>query len=488
MDERDTIVAIATPPGEGALAVVRMSGPGALEIAARVFRPRRRDAPGSPAAIFRSHRARLGLVVDAAGRALDEALLLPMLAPRSLTGQDTVEFFCHGGRLPARLVCEACLAAGARPAGPGEFSRRAFLSGRLSLDQAEAVADLIAAEEELAAGAALAQLRGGLRDEIAQLEAPLLGLLAELEGSLEFADEDEGPGCGGGGDDGEPLAARTARLLAEGVARIDALLAHAGSARRLRDGVQVVLAGPPNAGKSMLFNALLGEPRALVDHEPGTTRDVVSGRLSLGGCLFELHDTAGLRPAAGRVELLGMERTAAAIAAADIVLELAPLAAAAAQGGAAPAASAAAPRQDAAVIAVLTKSDLAPQAARAAGEAGYRGGAAPVITSALTREGLEELKGRLLQAAEHGRMLETARLGLLLNQRHRARLAECRQTLAELAELARPRSGGTGPGLAGEEVIASLLSAALARLGELSGRIYTEQLLGEVFARFCVGK
>lgn len=455
---QDTIVAIATPEGAGGLAVVRLSGVAAPAIAATLFRPAR------PGAALASHRARFGLLVSAAGELLDEALVLPLLAPHSYTGEDTVEFHCHGGRMPARRVLDACVAAGARPAGPGEFTRRAFMNGRLSLDQAEAVADLIHAEDELTAAAALAQLRGGLRREVGAIEAPLRDLLADLEGSVEF------------GEAGLASEVRQARIVEElraACAGLDRLLALAPAARRLRDGVRVVLAGPPNSGKSSLFNALLGRERALVDPDPGTTRDVVSATLRQGGLTFVLYDTAGLRAGGGRVESRGMALARAAMAEADIVLwlrDLSGLAPAAASGGADEEMELGV---SARLLRVGTKSDLA--GGRDGGEGGL------IATSARSGAGLEELKGALLSAADAAGAREVARAGVLLNARHQHRLMEAREPLADLLEKAEA-------GAVGEEVVAGLLGAVLARLGEISGRVFTEQVLGDIFARFCVGK
>ncbi len=452
----DTIVAIATPEGAGGLAVVRLSGIAALAIAATLFRPAR------PGAAFVSHRARFGLVVSAAGEPLDEALVLPLLAPHSYTGEDTVEFHCHGGRMPARRVLDACVAAGARPAGPGEFTRRAFMNGKLSLDQAEAVADLIHAEDELTAAAALAQLRGGLRQEVGAIEAPLRDLLADLEGSVEF---------GEAGLAHEVVPARIVGELRTACAGLDRLLALAPAARRLRDGVRVVLAGPPNSGKSSLFNALLGRERALVDPDPGTTRDVVSATLRQGGLTFVLYDTAGLREGGGRVESRGMALARAAVAEADVVLWLCDLAAPAPvdDGGD----EALALGGSAHLLRVGTKSDLA------GGPVGPGGGL--LATSARSGAGLEELKRALLSAADAAGVREVARAGVLLNARHQHRLMEARGPLADLLQQAEA-------GAVGEEVVAGILGAVLARLGEISGRVFTEQVLGDIFARFCVGK
>jgi len=448
--ERDdaTIAAVATPPGPAGLAVVRVSGARALDVGRRVTTLP--DAAWSAAA---SHRARLAEVRRPGdGEALDQVLVLPMHGPGTFTGEDAVEFFCHGGAVPASLVLEACLAAGARQAGPGEFTRRAFLNGRLSLDQAEAVADLIHAEDRLAARAALARLRGGLRAEVEAVERPLLVLLADLEGSLEFSEHEPA----------DVPPARTTAVLDEALAALDRLLADADAGRRVRDGVRTVLAGPVNAGKSTLFNTLLGRDRALVDADAGTTRDVVTARLELEGLIFRLHDTAGLRDAAGRVEAAGIARTREALADADLVLWLRAL-----DDPEAPDP----PETGAPVLILATRSDLAPRGAAPPGA---------LRISSRTGEGLDELRAAMIRAASADRMHEVARTGRALARRHRERLRDARDALAELRDL-------VAEGVS-DEVTASLLTPPLRSLGEVTGRVFSERLLGEVFSKFCVGK
>jgi tRNA modification GTPase len=476
LSEHDTIVAVATPEGRGGLAIVRLSGPRALTVARRLLSGRTLREPvrshharlatlrwPSPVAADEGHdettaaagrTARAGLAASqltAPGTPLDRALVLPLLAPASYTGEDTVEFICHGGLLPARLVTAACRAAGARAATAGEFTRRAFLNGRLSLAQAEAVADLIAAEHAAAAGAALAQLRGGLNRQLAAVEQPLRHLLADLEGALEFgADVAVGPA---------PDAVRA--VLRDAEVRVAALLALGTAGRQLRDGVQVALTGPPNAGKSSLFNALLDRPRALVDTEPGTTRDVISAPLELDGLLFLLHDTAGLHAGASGVEALGIERARQQIATADIILDLRPVGAAGQRDAGDPAVATA----TGTVVRVWTKGDL---------------GEAPdgLVTSASTGQGVGELRQWLLAEARRRGIDESLRLGIVLNQRHEDRLRSCRDVLSMLLD---------EPSV-GDEVIAGMLATVLQDLGSVSGRVFTERLLDDVFTRFCVGK
>jgi len=358
------------------------------------------------------------------------------------------------------------------------------LNGRLTLDQAEAVADLITAGSEQSARAAVAQLRGGLDAELGAVEWPLLDLLVRLEGSLEFSD-----------DDGVAVPVDEVQLtLAEAVEGIDRLLALAPAGRLLREGIHIALAGAPNAGKSSLFNRLVGDDRALVDAEPGTTRDVVAASVRRGGRLFVLHDTAGLRDEAGRVESMGIARARETAAGADLVLLLAEA------GGAWP--ELALPAVGAPpVMLVATKGDLdgaasGPCCAGASrGGDGAAGGAtaphatcagasasAPIITSAVTGAGLDELWLAIEKLADAWNLDEAVSLGVVLNERHRQRLLEGRDELSQLLAL---YDGGADPG---DEVAGTLLAATLARLGEISGRVFSEQLLDGVFRRFCVGK
>ena len=467
-----TVVARATPEGEGGLAVIRISGPDAMAIARRVFRGPGfggDEDPGGAGPVAR--RAVYGILheplmseVDEDQRleVIDEILALPLPGPRSYTGEDTVELFCHGGREVAARAVAACRAAGAEPAPPGEFTRRAFLNGRLTLDQAEAVADLIQAGSEQAARAAIAQLRGGLDAELGAVEWPLLDLLVRLEGSLEFVDDD---------DDVAAVPPKEIRLtLEEARDGIDDLLALAPAGRLLREGVHVVLAGPPNAGKSSLFNRMLGSDRALVDDEPGTTRDVVTASVRRGGRLYVLHDTAGLREDAGRVEAMGISRARETAAGADLVLMLADAAAKPDWPAPVPGTG---PAPAPAWLRVLTKVDLAPP---------VDAGADAIATSSVTGAGLDALWGAIENQVAQWRLDDAVNLGVVLNERHRHRLAECRDELTQLLAL---HAHDPAPGA---EVTGTLLASLLARLGEISGRVFSEQLLDGVFRRFCVGK
>ena len=451
--DNDTIVAVATPEGEGGLAVVRLSGPKAVSVAGRVFES---DRFGPK---IESHRAVYGILFSSSksketSYPVDQVLALPLLAPHSYTGEDTVEFFCHGGKMAARMVMAACRRAGARPAGPGEFTRRAFLNGKLSLDQAEAVADLIHAESEAAATGAIRQLLGGLDTQLSAIEKPLLDLLSRIEGSLEFVEEEET----------EVAAEEIRGTLRHAAAQVDELMAMAPAGRLLREGVHVVLAGPPNVGKSSLFNALLEEDRAIVDGEPGTTRDVISARIEHGGTMFVFHDTAGLRDDPGRVEKMGIDRTWKKVNEADLVLLL--------SGPDEPAVDPGKPFE-APVIRVKTKADLEKQ---------FEPNKDNMLSvSSVTREGLAELWSALEAAVEGFRLREAMTMGVVLNERHLHKLAVCRSDLEVLIH-------ELDTGTPGDEVVGTMLSAVLSQLGEVSGRVFTEQLLESVFRRFCVGK
>jgi len=460
MHAGSTIVALATPPGEGGLAVVRVSGPAALRVANAVF------ADGLLGPSPEDRRAVYGILKWPTsslakdmepGSPIDQVLALPLLGGRSYTGEDTVEFFCHGGRAVSRQVVAACRAAGAEPAQPGEFTRRAFLNGRLSLDQAEAVADLIHAEGSGAARAAIGQLLGRLDDQLAVLETPLLELLAKLEGSLEFVTEEEVTVT--------PEEVRD--TLAEAAERIEKLLALAPAGRLLRDGIQVALTGPVNVGKSSLFNVLLAENRAIVDGEAGTTRDVVSGRLVRAGIVLDFQDTAGLRETPGRVEQMGIDRTRRTVAEADLVLALT----AADNPEPVPVET-----EDTPVIRVLTKADLLDDAACAT-----RRQSGMIITSCLAGEGIEDLWAAIDAVVADFGLAEAAARGIVLNERHRHKLELCHRDLSCL--LAEFQDGDPGADVAG-----TLLFSILAQLGEISGRVFTEQLLENIFKRFCVGK
>src|SRR5438876_11700995 len=278
----ETIAAISTPAGEGAIALVRISGVNAIEVADKIFRGKEKPSR------FASHVQHFGEIVDGAERLIDQVMLSSHQAPASYTGEELVEISCHGGILVSGHVLEACLPAGARAARPGEFTERAFLNGKMDLTQAEAVIDLIRAKTDLALRSATEQLEGRLGEKIRKIRDELVALLAHIQASIDFPEEGIAP------DEGERLRARLDFIREE----IDSLLATADQGRILREGVRVVIYGATNAGKSSLLNRLLGYDRVIVSDTHGTTRDTIEETVNLDGVPIRLLDTAGLRPLA----------------------------------------------------------------------------------------------------------------------------------------------------------------------------------------------
>ena len=417
--------------------MIRLSGAGAFEIAARVIPTFRADPPRT---------AHYAAFRDASGALLDRGIYLVFPGPRSETGEDVVEFQCHGGlSVPARLLA-AIEAAGARPAHPGEFTRRAVTNGKLDLLQAEALGDLIDAEAPAQAAAALTQLEGGLSRRIGELRGALIELLALLAYDVDFPDEDDGPVSRD-----RIEAARAA--VAAGVER---LLGTAPLAERVRRGALVVLAGPPNAGQSSLFNALLGHERALVTDVAGTTRDAIEAHVDFHGWPIRLVDTAGLGETSDRIEALGQEMGRRFTEGADLVVECR-------DGSTGRRADGPTDRE----LRVHTKSDLG-------------GTAEGIPVSALTGAGLGELKRaiveRLFRRGAGFADLEPA----LTRARHREALSGAREALARTAEQ-------LGPG--GESVLAAHhVQEAVRALDSLVGSVDVEEVLDRVFASFCVGK
>ncbi len=462
----DTIAAIATAPGSAGLAVVRVSGSQALALADAVFRG------SAPLAKAGGHTLHHGWAVAAASGGesgadvrLDEVVAAVFRAPRSYTGEDTVELSCHGGGVPVRRVLAALLAAGARLAGPGEFTLRAFLHGRLDLAQAEAVADLVHAETESAGDLALAQLGGALSVRLAVLESRVTDAAAEVEARVDFAED-----VGGVESPPHVLAA-----IREVSAELDALLAGAPWARAVREGVRVPLVGRPNAGKSSLFNALLGEERAIVTAEPGTTRDRVSERLAIAGVPVTLSDTAGVRLATNPVEAMGVARALAALEGAAVIVWVVDGATALETGGDLLVDSLKGRR----VLVALAKCDVAEAVSEEQVRAVLGAGAVRVVrVSAVRGDGLPEL--RLALADLLGADRAGGLAGAVANPRHAEALARARDALSRASRVAEEGAPG--------EIVALELRESLAAIGEVTGRNVGEELLERIFARFCIGK
>src|SRR6266481_4572070 len=307
MTVADTIAAISTPAGEGAIALVRISGVNAIDVAEKIFRGKENPSR------FGSHVQHFGEIVDGKGRLIDQVMFSIHRAPASYTGEDLLEISCHGGTLVTAKVLEACLRAGTRAARPGEFTERAFLNGKMDLTQAEAVIDLIRARTDLALRSATEQLEGRLGDQIRKIRDELIALLAHINASIDFPDEGIAP------DEGEILSARLDSIREE----IAALLATADQGRVLREGVRVVIYGATNAGKSSLLNRLLGYDRVIVSDTHGTTRDTIEETINLEGVPIRLLDTAGLGTSTSELEREGIARTEKSLQLADLRLHIA---------------------------------------------------------------------------------------------------------------------------------------------------------------------
>ena len=454
----DPIVALATPPGRSALALIRLSGRGAFDVAARALRPFRVE----PARAV--HRVQV--VHPATGERVDDGLAASFPGPRSYTGEDLVEISTHGGLVAPAAAVAVLVAAGARPAAPGEFTRRAVLNGKLDLLQAEATGDLIDAGSPAQARRALQQLERGLSTRLERLRADLLELEALIAYDIDFPDEDEGPVA--------PERVEHAWLAARD--RIAQLLATAPEGERLREGALLVIAGRPNAGKSSLFNALLGTDRAIVTEVPGTTRDAIEAHAVLEGFPFRLVDTAGLRSSDDRVEKIGIEVSRKYLAAADLVVFCREEAGAGAGAGSRE-------RYDrerdrflakvrAPLIVVDTKIDLVDRpTARPPDRLGV---------SAVTGEGLAELRRRLAETA-FGRLLALGDVEPVVTRaRHRAALE---RALTEVEAFRVARASGVDAA-----ATATHLRAAMGALDDLIGVVTPDDVLDRVFASFCVGK
>lgn len=448
---QDTIAALSTPAGTAAIALLRISGPDtdrlAREIAGRPLRPR--------VATHRHYRSRDGAL-------LDDVLLTFFQAPRSYTGEDALEISCHGNPFIAQKILEDLFARGCRPAEPGEFTQRAFLNGRMDLSQAEAVMDLIHARSERALAAANDQLHGALGRQLQQMIDSLLGVLAHIEAYIDFPEEDLPPEDRGSQQrELEQLAATTERLLAT---------SHYGEL--LRDGIKTVIVGAPNVGKSSLLNRLVGRERALVSPEPGTTRDFIEERILVGPHCIRIIDTAGLNPSPAPLEKLGIEKTFARLADADLCLWV--LDAQSPAGQALPELPPQLPRD--ALVVVVNKIDLAPKRPWPVPAVGQ---AATVFVSALNGEGLDELVAAIVRRADAFQVKMGAD-AIAINARHAHALTEARAGLAD----ARQKLSN----FAATELLASDLRRVLAALEQIIGKVDNERMLDQLFRSFCIGK
>ena len=459
MNAGDTIAAISTPLGVGGIGIVRLSGPQARGILEKIFRRRGGDKP------LRSHRFYLGEILRPRDQsAIDEVLAAFMEKPKTYTREDVAEIQAHGGPLILREILEAALRCGARPAGPGEFTRRAFLNGRIDLTQAEAVIDLIESKTRRSLDLANLQRRGRLGEEVKKIREGLADLLALLEAGIDFPEE-EIPGLSGGD---------IQRRLRGSREKLDALLRTYDEGKVYRQGIAAVIIGRPNVGKSSLLNALLREDRAIVTPVPGTTRDVIEETANVRGIPLRIMDTAGLRHGRDEVEVEGVKRTRDRLAQADLVIWVV--------DGSEPLAA-----EDLAIlpevrgrksVVVLNKNDL-PRRLNQRELADALPGVPLVAVSALRHSGIDLLEGAIRETVLDGPEDSSSEV-LLSNLRHKQALEKAREGLERALEA----SAANLP----PEFISVDLGQALRALGEIVGETTPEDILDRIFSQFCIGK
>jgi tRNA modification GTPase len=452
----DTIVAIATPLGEGGLAVVRISGAQAFAIADKCFLPVGASSLKPSAAP--THTIQFGKIVRA-DQVIDEVLLAVLRAPRTFTREDTVEISCHGGLLPAKLVLDTLLACGARLAEPGEFTKRAFLNGRIDLAQAEAVADLIHSRTELALAAANEQLAGKLSQRINQLRDDLMLTLAHVEAHIDFPDEDISPDTKG----------KLLQRLENGIAFMDELLRTADEGQLLRRGIRAAIVGRPNAGKSSLLNQLLGRDRAIVSHIAGTTRDTIEETANIRGLPVIFIDTAGLREARDEIEVEGIRRSRESLAQAEFILHVLDASESLTSADEIYLAEFAGKKR----ILVRNKTDLPVKLELTAAEASV------VDVCCVSGQGIEALKDAIKSLVWAGE-IKAEMLQVMINSRHQGALNRARAVTHQAADAL--RSNIT------LELVAMDLRIAANAVGEIVGKTTTEDLLDSIFSTFCIGK
>ena len=458
----DTIAAIATPSGEGAIAIVRISGPAALSIANTVFRG------SQPLIEVPGYTVHHGHVEDASGDVVDEVLATVFRQPKSYTGEDSVELSCHGGTLVTHSVLRVVLEAGARQAEPGEFTKRAFLNGRMDLSKAEAVADLIAAKGVRALRSSLQQLEGRLGGRISTLRQKVIDLCALLELDLDFAED------GLEVIDSKGITARIGEVDRDLRDMEDSF----SLGRLYREGVSVVLAGEPNAGKSSLFNALLKEDRAIVTEVPGTTRDTLQEELEIGGVVYSFTDTAGLRDTDDLVEKEGVSRSRSAIRSSDVIIVVVDACATRDREEALVHFRALHPSQM--LIVAYNKVDLLNSDPRVAERFIWNGiKGSEVFVSARSGIGMDRLKDALATSVRAGG-LDSEVSVILTNRRHLESVRKARGSLLEAHHLAEK---GTS-----NELVAFEARQAAESLAEITGEVSSDTVLNEIFSRFCIGK
>jgi tRNA modification GTPase len=460
--QQDTICAIATPVGDGGIGIIKLSGSDSLDIVLKLFKPRR------PTGSFKSHRLYYGTLVDPSnGRTIDEVLMSYMAAPTSYTCEDVVEINCHSGYAVLNRVLELVLETGARLAEPGEFTRRAFLNGRIDLSQAEAVIDIIRSRSEQSLLLAGSHLQGALRANIESLRDALLQIHAEIEAHIDFADdiEDESPD--------NPFL--LVRFRDEIVGPLQKALSSYESGRIIREGLTLALVGKPNVGKSSLLNGLLGRDRAIVTAIPGTTRDVIEDSFILSGVQVRILDTAGIRHEPDEIESMGIERTIKSVADADLILWLmdrsAPLS----------------PEDDAVhraiasarYLPILNKSDLPPAILPADVAAHFNCNAPILELSTKVASDIDRLRGFLSETFLN-HPLETNRSMIVSNLRHKECLERALTSSRQACSLLAAHSDF--------ELVSIELLSARREMESILGLECDDELLDRIFSNFCIGK
>ena len=461
MSQTDTIAAIATARGRAALAVVRTSGPEAVGVVDRCFR-------GGDLTEVESHTAHVGVLEDEEEADIDQVVVTVFRAPNSATGENVVEVSCHGGDLAPKLVLQSLLDHGARMAEPGEFTERAFLNGKMDLAQAEAVADLIHASSTQAHRASLTHLKGRYSELLEDLREELLNLCSLVELEIDFSDEDVEFA------DRERLE----DLLDETKEILQDLLDTYPTGEKLKDGVRVVIGGRPNAGKSTLLNALVGHDRAIVSETPGTTRDEIEAEAEIEGVLFRFVDTAGLRETADEIEAEGVRRATESIEEADVLLYLYDLTVGLDSEEIDFLQDLADSGSDVQPVLIGNKADAAPDLPVAE----LDDLTALKLSALEARENADELEGLLDRltdtVAEHLSRAEAS--PVVMNQRHR-------QHLQDALDAVRQARDALDRGVSGDMLTLDL-RAALQELGAITGEITNEDVLDQIFSRFCIGK
>lgn len=446
-----TIAAVSTAPGTGGIAVIRVSGADAVEIADRVFSGKEKLCGVS------SHTVHYGFIKNAAGEKIDEVLVTVMRAPRTFTREDVVEISTHGGYAAARGVLEAVLLAGARYAEPGEFTKRAFLNGRIDLSQAEAVIDIINAKTDLSRRSALSQLEGTLSAKISAIREKLVHLAAQMQVTIDYPD-----------DDLEDITPDDIlRTADECRAEAERLLSTADSGRIIREGVRAAIAGKPNVGKSSLLNLLAGAERAIVTDVAGTTRDVIEEYIDLGGVQLILEDTAGIRDTSDAVEKIGVERSRKSIENADLVIAVFD-------------ASAPLGEEDRKIleetadkkrIVLANKVDLGKASNAELPDD-------TIFISAKTGEGADRLSARVKELFRLG--LAAGNGAMVTNMRHKAALSDAAEALARTVD-------ALGAGIP-TDIVSIDINIAIQALGEITGETVSDDIVNAIFHEFCVGK